>query len=537
MVHVHSVPRRGSRCRSTSVDAAPRRTTSGSGKVTAAQLGHRPPISCGSSDGQVNTSGAKATLGHGCLSSGRPRGEGWARAVTAAGSTGSDRRASRSSPSRRVSERASPSSRSSTSDPPDVAVERVLGGEADAGQHLLGSGGPRCGRRARRGPWRAPRRAADGSSHAAASAASAASIATRLSASRWRTAWNWAIGRPNWMRSSACSRASSSIVRDAPTSSWARARWPAATAPAQAAGRQVDAGPPGGDPVGADLDEPEARDRCRRRRRRSRSAGRATTARRARRRRRGRSRATTTGRTSARPGRRCPGRDGDGSRRARPGGSDPAPSAGRTTPRSAAGSRPAEGGGEHVVEGGRRGARGALQLEQRRHRGLRVGGEGVAPAQLVEGGVERGARVLGGRVRRGSWRTARALRRPSAVGPQVEQAAGDDVALDLGAAAVDRGRPRVEELGPPGARWRGRRPAARRRRGRRPPGRTPPARRWPAGSCRPTSRGRAARPPPAGAAWPATGPGRRRAAGTPRPPRWRSTAPGGTAARNCSSRR
>ena len=32
-------------------------------------------------------------------------------------------------------------------------------------------------------------------------------MATSVSARRWRTAWNVAIGRPNWMRSSACSRA------------------------------------------------------------------------------------------------------------------------------------------------------------------------------------------------------------------------------------------------------------------------------------------------------------------------------------------
>ena len=40
------------------------------------------------------------------------------------------------------------------------------------------------------------------------------SIATSDSASRWRTAWNPAIGWPNWIRSRACTRASSSIVRD-----------------------------------------------------------------------------------------------------------------------------------------------------------------------------------------------------------------------------------------------------------------------------------------------------------------------------------
>ena len=43
------------------------------------------------------------------------------------------------------------------------------------------------------------------SSHAASSTASAVSMATSVSASRWRTAWNWLIGRSNWTRSSACS--------------------------------------------------------------------------------------------------------------------------------------------------------------------------------------------------------------------------------------------------------------------------------------------------------------------------------------------
>ena len=88
-------------------------------------------------------------------------------------------------------------------DPADVAVERVLGGEPDAGEHLL----------AVAGDVRAPRPASafamaavwgDWSSQAASSTASAVSMATRVSASRWRTAWNMLIGWPNWMRSRAC---------------------------------------------------------------------------------------------------------------------------------------------------------------------------------------------------------------------------------------------------------------------------------------------------------------------------------------------
>ncbi len=65
---------------------------------------------------------------------------------------------------------------------------------------------PACGRATRR---RAPR--------------TAVSIATSVSARRCRTAWNWAIGWSNWMRSSACSRAIASAVRDTPTSSCATA--------------------------------------------------------------------------------------------------------------------------------------------------------------------------------------------------------------------------------------------------------------------------------------------------------------------------
>ena len=47
-----------------------------------------------------------------------------------------------------------------------------------------------------------PAEEGESSRQAASSAASAASTATRVSASRCRTAWNWLIGRPNWVRSS-----------------------------------------------------------------------------------------------------------------------------------------------------------------------------------------------------------------------------------------------------------------------------------------------------------------------------------------------
>ena len=81
-------------------------------------------------------------------------------------------------------------------------------------------------------------------------------------------------------------------------------------------------------------------------------------------------------------------------------------------------------------------------------------------------------------------RRARARRPPSPVVSEVEQAAGDDVALDLGAAAVDGGRPRVEELGPPAPA--GRVVAQRHLRAQRPrpPGRRRPARPSPRAPCR-----------------------------------------------------
>ena len=73
----------------------------------------------------------------------------------------------------------------------------------------------------------------------------------------------------------------------------------------------------------------------------------------------------------------------------------------------------------------------------------------VPPAELVEGGVELGPRLVVGGVADAAPEQLADRRRPSAVTPEVEQAAGDDVALDLGGAAVDRRRPRVEVLGAP----------------------------------------------------------------------------------------
>ena len=79
-------------------------------------------------------------------------------------------------------------------------------------------------------------------------------------------------------------------------------------------------------------------------------------------------------------------------------------------------------------------------------------GERVVPAELVPSAASRSAPapwVAAVALARGCARTARGRRRPSAVAPEVEQAPGDDVALDLGAAAVDGGGPRVEELAAP----------------------------------------------------------------------------------------
>ncbi len=91
---------------------------------------------------------------------------------------------------------------------------QVLGGEAD------GPAGDGLGRgAAHRVGAQLPRRV---------QASLAPSTATSVSASLWRTAWNWAMGRSNWTRSRAWTRASSSIARDAPTSSWASASRPAA---------------------------------------------------------------------------------------------------------------------------------------------------------------------------------------------------------------------------------------------------------------------------------------------------------------------
>ena len=326
-----------------------------------------------------------------------------------------------------MSERASPSRRSSTQDAADVAVERVLGGEADAGQHLLAVRGDEAGAAAgdglghRGGERRAvvPRRRR--------APASAASMATRLSASRWRTAWN-AGDRPAELDAlegvaRGPARASRATRRPARGRAPAARRRPRRPTSAGAASARRSAVP-------VDLDQAErgieARDARGGRGRRS------TTW------------TTVVGATTARA-------DGDGSRGeaahveravALAGG----PTAERRQHDAVAASiRAPSAVASTTSSARRRGRRRALQLEQRR----RPPRAGRAPGRRASPSSARAASSVGARRRRRGaprcpWRRARAPRRPSSVGPEVEQAAGDDVALDLGAAAVDRGGAGVE---------------------------------------------------------------------------------------------
>ena len=238
------------------------------------------------------------------------------------------------------------------------------------------------------------------------------------------------MGRPNWTRSRAWVRASSSMARPAADE---------LVPEGELAQRQR------GRPVGdarrchaveleraGDLEQAQCRiEALHRRDARAGAAGRRSP------RRRRPLRATTSTRSqrssvadgqSVAPG-TAPRRD---ARRARSG----AAVAARLRSRRLA--RP-ERAGQQPVERGRVGGRRPLAFEEHRDGGGPVGLQRVAPPELVEGGVERG--TVGGR--RGAAgrrpRTARARRPPSAVGSEVEEAPGDDVALDLGAAAVDGG--------------------------------------------------------------------------------------------------
>ena len=161
-------------------------------------------------------------------------------------------------------------------------------------------------------------------------------MATSVSARRWRTAWNVAMGRPNWMRSRAWAAGQlEHRPASAPTSSWASASWARATAVGQspASGRP---GAVGSTPSPVHLDQPERRvdalDRAERRGRRWPPSTAAV------RRRRRRPRPTTVV-ASARPRRRPRPCD----QRARPRPADPAgrrrPDAGSTTPAGRADAR------------------------------------------------------------------------------------------------------------------------------------------------------------------------------------------------------
>ena len=416
------------------------------------------------------------------------------------GSIGGSRRARRSSSpialvsDLRVAEEAVEHERAA-----HVAVERVLGGEADAGEHLLAVPGDQPGAapgdglgdrgRERRAvvPRRAPRRRRRPRWRRGCRPAGGARPGSR----RWAGRTGCARGR--------ASRASSSIVRDAPTSSWARARWPAATASAQSPAPPTPSTPPTGTSTSPSAGSSPATGR-------SSSVVRAATA-------RGQRRAPSptrsiaavaSPRSTAAPVRRAAGAPPPPAVGRRRRGRSPARRRAPTT------SMPAAPWCSNSSDTAVRRSSASASCQPR----------------SVEGGVEV-ARRTPSRWRGGcSARRARAPRRPSSVGPEVEQAAGDDVALDLGAAAVDRGGPGVEVLRAP--------PLARRRR-----------RRAARSSARPSSgevehrllgggeqdlvdrglRARACRRRPCGAGWRATGPGRRTAAGTPRPPRRRRPRP------------
>ena len=431
---------------------------------------------------------------------------------------------SSSSPRALVSDRASPSRPVEHQRPAHVAVERVLGGEADAGEHLLAVAGDGAGAAAGdglghgRGERRAvvPRRVERGVGRLDGHVGSRPAGGGRPGRRRWAAELDALEGvRRGPARASPATR---------PTSSWARARWPAATASAQRPRRRRRAATA---PSAGDRDQPERGSRpatgrrVERRRRSPRRCGAVVgddqRTGRVPMRRRGRGRGRRAADVPDRPGgstgaerRGGPRRRGRRARRAR------APATDVERRRGACAAAPWSSNSAATAACGSRRGRRASPARRARRRAPRPCADAVA------------------------WRELRCeelalLARPSSVGPEVEQAAGDDVALDLGAAAVDRRGPGVEVLATATARWRRRRRAARRRPGRRRRGRTPPARRWPAASCRSTSRARACRRRPAGAGWRGTGPGRRRAAGTPRPPRPGRSAPGAAPASSCSS--
>ena len=190
------------------------------------------------------------------------------------------------------------------------------------------------------------------------------------------------MGRPNWTRSSACSRASPSMVRDAPHQLVGQGPLPGATAAGHAARGRSDRG---GRHVGAgDLDDAEAGIEA--------VHG-----------------AQLEVGGADHGGDALPPRSGDDDRPVagrHPGQGQSAhadalalhrprrvraPQRGQHDAEVALEAE-AEGLEDHGVERRRRGARRALQLEQERDRGAPVGGQRLTPAELAEGGVERATR-------------------------------------------------------------------------------------------------------------------------------------------------
>ena len=276
-------------------------------------------------------------------------------------------------------------------------------------------------------------------------------------------------------------RASSSMAREAPTSSWPRASRARATARGQSAGRQPARCASGATPSpdtstrprrgstprtarrvevgGGHLDDP----RCRRR-----------------------SSATIHGAWRCRPGSPwpCRGRRGP-SPTSRPGGSPAAEGGQDDTGATGRSSRPGRDAdhGLSSAEELRWPCPADSNRATTRPRGGRRPGRRPSPARRGHGRAPR--RLADAQARR---RLASNSSRSSAVhqlaGSEVEQAAGDDVALDLRACRRRWWPPASRGTRAATGRCRGRRRRSPRGPGRRPPGRTPPVRPWPPAPCR-----------------------------------------------------
>ena len=273
----------------------------------------------------------------------------------------------------------------------------------------------------------------DGSSQAAASRAAAASSATRLSASRCRTAWKELIGRPNWIRSSAC--CARQLEHGPPRAHQLVAEGQLAQRQRRTPSRPVPAGSDAVRVAARDLDEAERGIEARAPVAASRAAVCTTNADVAVRRRRRRRWPCRVA-----PAPPCPSpRTVHRSPSSRPGASH-VRSGGRTT--AAAVVRDAQRRGQQLVERGRGDVGRAPGPRRARETAVApVGRQRVAPAELVERGVERLAAARLGERGGCALRRARAPPPPSPVVSEVEEPPGDDVALDLGAAAVDASPP------------------------------------------------------------------------------------------------